>query len=77
MPEDRKQPRTVSFGVRSLEKEGAMPPPTAHMGIYIDRPVQDVFEYVMDIGRTPEWRPRMWAPSGARQGRRASAASSG
>lgn len=36
-----------------------MPPPTAHMGIYINRPAQDVFDYVMDIGRTPEWRPRM------------------
>ncbi|NND01660.1 MAG: hypothetical protein HKN91_02635 [Acidimicrobiia bacterium] len=36
-----------------------MPPPTAHMGIYIDRPAQDVFNFVMDLGRTPEWRPRM------------------
>ena len=36
-----------------------MPPPTAHIGIYIDRPAQAVFDYVMDIRRTPEWRPRM------------------
>ena len=37
-----------------------MPPPSiAHMGIYIDRSPQDVFDYVMDIARTPEWRPRM------------------
>ncbi len=38
-----------------------MPPPIAHMGIYIDRAPRDVFAYVMDIGRTPEWRPRMSA----------------
>lgn len=38
-----------------------MPPRIAHMGIYIDRSPQDVFDYVMDIGRTPEWRPRMSA----------------
>ncbi len=36
-----------------------MPPPTPHLGIYIDRPAADVFAYVLDIGRTPEWRPRM------------------
>lgn len=29
------------------------------MGILIHRPVQDVFDYVMDIERTPRWRPRM------------------
>ena len=32
---------------------------TPHLGIYIDRPPQDVFGYVLDIERTPEWRPRM------------------
>lgn len=36
-----------------------MPPPTAHMGIYIDRTARDVFDYVMDLHSTPEWRPRM------------------
>lgn len=36
-----------------------MAPPTAHMGIFIDRPAQDVFDYVMSLERTPEWRPRM------------------
>ncbi len=36
-----------------------MPPTTAHLGIYIARPAQDVFDFVMDLGRTPEWRPRM------------------
>ncbi len=36
-----------------------MPPPTPHLGIYIDRSPADVFTYVLDIGRTPEWRPRM------------------
>lgn len=36
-----------------------MAPPTPHMGLYIDRPAQDVWDYVLDIERTPEWRPRM------------------
>jgi len=36
-----------------------MAPPTAHLGIYIERSAQDVFDFVMDLGRTPEWRPRM------------------
>ena len=36
-----------------------MPPPTPHLGIFIDRSPEDVFAYVLDIGRTPEWRPRM------------------
>lgn len=34
---------------------------TPHMGIYINRPQQDVFDYVLDVERTPEWRPRMSA----------------
>jgi len=29
------------------------------MGIHIDRTPQDVFDFVLDIERTPEWRPRM------------------
>lgn len=29
------------------------------MGILIRRPVKEVFDYVMDIERTPSWRPRM------------------
>ena len=33
------------------------------LGILIDRPVQDVWDYVMDLPGTPRWRPRM---SGAR-----------
>lgn len=33
------------------------------MSIYIDRSPSDVFAYVLDIERTPQWRPRM---SGAR-----------
>lgn len=36
-----------------------MPPPVPYMGIYIDRSPDDVFAYVLDIARTPEWRPRM------------------
>lgn len=36
-----------------------MPPPTPHIGLYIDRPAQDVWDYVLDLARTPEWRPRM------------------
>ncbi len=36
-----------------------MHPPTPHLGIYIARSPRDVFDYVLDIGRTPEWRPRM------------------
>jgi uncharacterized protein YndB with AHSA1/START domain len=38
------------------------------MGIHIDRSPVDVFAYVLDIERTPEWRPRMsgarWASAG-------------
>lgn len=29
------------------------------MGILIHRPVQDVFDYVMDLSKTARWRPRM------------------
>lgn len=36
-----------------------MPPPTPHLGMYIERSPEEVFAYVLDIGRTPEWRPRM------------------
>lgn len=32
---------------------------TPHVGIYIERSPQDVFDYVLAIERTPEWRPRM------------------
>jgi uncharacterized protein YndB with AHSA1/START domain len=31
------------------------------MGILIRRPVEEVFAFVMEIERTPEWRPRMSA----------------
>ncbi len=38
------------------------------MSIYVERPPEDVFAYVLDIERTPEWRPRMskvrWSRSG-------------
>lgn len=40
-------------------------------GILIHRPVQDVWDYVMTIERTPEWRPRMshleWLDGGDHQ----------
>lgn len=59
LPEDRNHARTVK-SPRTLDCIGGSDaPPIAHMGIYLDRPAQDVFDYVMDIGRTPEWRPRM------------------
>lgn len=34
---------------------------TPMMGILIRRPVEEVFDYVMDIEQTPVWRPRMSA----------------
>lgn len=41
---------------------------TPHLGISIDRSPQDVFDYVLDIERTPEWRPRMSAASWITEG---------
>lgn len=34
-------------------------PDVPMLGIRIERPVGEVFDYVMDIERTPTWRPRM------------------
>ncbi len=42
---------------------------TPHLGIYIDRSPQDVFDYVLDIERTSEWRPRMSAVSWLTEGK--------
>ncbi|MFQ5967861.1 MAG: SRPBCC family protein [Acidimicrobiia bacterium] len=45
------------------------------LSVHIDRPLEDVFAFVMDIPRTPLWRPRIveaeWLDSGeTRVGRR-------